>query len=156
VTSAPAAPKKKANGKKAVPAKTNPKAAAKAKPSKNGHAPAKRTGGDSKLVFDKTVKGVPVKVFKADSGRLRVLLFGDLPLRKAFGWMGKNGIVIGEARTAAETLLKDFKGGAEYANEVLAEGHVGSGAKAKNGRSVFGDLPKLSQDQARALKALAK
>lgn len=133
------------------PPKKAAKAEAKTKPDK------KPVKSESKVIFNKTVRGIPIRISETAPGKYRGTMFanGDTsgyPLRSVLRWMGFSGWKPSEARTALASLLKGWENGEFYAAALVEEGHVSSGKNGHDG--VFGKYAELKKEEAKLVKAL--
>lgn len=180
-------PKKKAKKKKSKPV-SEPKPskkeskkmkAASTKPSKNGKhtakngKPAKKSsnpirGGESTVIYEASIKGVPVEVRKSESGHFQVKI-GEYAMRKLMQWMGADGWNSEQAFNVCSRLLRKasklgadlngeyVKGPDAYVRAVLNEGHIGSGARSKGKKEgSFGVSPTVEGSLAKTLRRLRK
>jgi hypothetical protein len=145
----------KANPKGPAPAKNGKAAPAKVKATKAPRPPAAPTG---KVVFEKTVQGLDVRVREVN-GSYRGTV-NDYPMRGVLRFFGAKGKTPDEARNALARAMKGWKGGEDYSAAMVEEGHVGSGAREADGqKGSFGPAPEaLMKDKktAQALLALCK
>lgn len=107
-----------------------------------------------KVIIDKSIRGVPVRVVRTPNGASAVTIAG-CTLRNLLRWMGSKGWIATEAGTVCSRLLANMKGGDQYVKEVMAEGHVGSGAAGPK-KGCFGAFKSPEGNYVKPLNALRK